>query len=53
MSRNDHYYYIIVLDMVMIPYIKTKCNYSAIKENEIRPFATTWMQPEIIILSQK
>ena len=27
--------------------------YSAIQKNEIMPFSTTWMQPEIIILSQK
>ena len=26
--------------------------YSAIKKNEIMPFATTWMDPEIIILSE-
>ena len=27
--------------------------YSAIQKNEIMPFSTTWMQPEMIILSQK
>ena len=26
--------------------------YSAIKRNKIIPFAATWMQPEIIILSE-
>ena len=26
--------------------------YSAIKKNKIMPFAATWMQPEIIILSE-
>ena len=26
--------------------------YSAIKKNEIMPFSATWMQPEIIILSE-
>ena len=26
--------------------------YSAIEKNEIMPFATTWMDPEIVILSE-
>ena len=26
--------------------------YSAIKKNEIMPYAATWMDPEIIILSE-
>ena len=26
--------------------------YSAIKKNEIMPFSATWMDPEIIILSE-
>ena len=33
--------------------IYTMEHYSAIKKNKIRPFAATWMQLEIIILSEK
>ena len=33
-------------------YIYTMEYYSAIKKNEIIPFTATWMQPEIIILSE-
>ena len=33
-------------------YIYTMEYYSAITKNEIMPFATTWMQLEIIILSE-
>ena len=37
---------------VYIQYIYTMENYSAIKKNEIMPFEATWMQLEIIILSE-
>ena len=33
-------------------YINTMEYYSAIKKNEIMPFAVTWMELEIIILSE-
>ena len=33
-------------------YIYTMEYYSAIKKNEIMPFATTWMDLEVIILSE-
>ena len=33
-------------------YVHTKEYYSAIKKKKILPFAETWMQPEILILSE-
>ena len=33
-------------------YIYTMEHYSAIKKNEMMPYATTWMDLEIIILSE-
>ena len=39
------------MDKETIVYIHYKC-YSAIKKNETMPFAETWMELEIIIMSQ-
>ena len=39
-------------EWVKMSYIYTVEYYSAIKKNEIMPFAATWMQLEIIILSE-
>ena len=38
-------------EWIKIWYIHTMEYYSAIKKNEILPFATTWMEPEGIMLS--
>ena len=35
-----------------VVYIHTMEYYSAIKKNEIMPFAATWVDPEVIILSE-
>ena len=39
-------------EWIKICYTYTMEYYSAIKKNEIMPFATTWMDLEIIILSE-
>ena len=33
-------------------YINTMEYYSAIKKNKLMPFAATWMEPKILILSE-
>ena len=40
------------MDKEDVVYIYTVEYYSAIKKNEIMPFASTWMQLEIFILSE-
>ena len=36
----------------MMWYMHTAAFYSAIKKNNIMPFAATWMEPETLILSE-
>ena len=43
--------YSLMDEWIKMWYICTMEYYSAIKKNEIMPFAATWMQLEIIILS--
>ena len=40
------------MDKEDVVYIYTMKYYKDIKKNEIMPFAATWMDPEIIILSE-
>ena len=40
------------IDIDNVVYKYTIEHYSAIKKNEIMPFATTWMDLEVIILSE-
>ena len=50
-SQDDVWYYMCVCVCVCV-FVYTTEYYSAIKKKEIMPFAATWMNPEIIILSK-
>ena len=39
-------------EQIKLSYMCTMEHYSAIKNSKITPFAATWIQPEIIILSE-
>ena len=58
MNHNNLYKVFILWQLLsteqhsILCYIRTMVYYSAIKKNEIMPFAATWMQLEMIILSE-
>ena len=49
MDKDVRYIYVYGIYIYMYIYMEY---YSAIKKNEIMPFAATWMDPEMIILSE-
>ena len=42
----------VCINVCIPPHTHTMEYYSNIKKNEMMPFATTWMDPEVIILSE-